>query len=193
MDLTGKHVTTGGEDVYGLVCVCLQTDNTRIYGIQNRKLESISLALEVLAQEVGPPDFIACDREGAFQQLARAVDPRGMEKLVAKHQIQFRFAVPNAHFTTGLVERRMRMVHDFMGKLNMQGTGMSVSDISLMFQYIACRINTIPYGVKNINTYSERKIQGLRDDLELITFISPADWMMFQALEDQQLEAQWIN
>ena len=103
-----------------------------------------------------------------------------MEKLEAKHQIQFRFAVPNAHFTTGLVERRMRMVHDFMGKLNMQGTGMSVSDISLMFQYIACRINTIPYGVKNINTYSERKIQGLRDDSELITFISPADWIMFQ-------------
>ena len=103
-----------------------------------------------------------------------------MEKLEARHQIQFRFAVPNAHFTTGLVERRMRMVHDFMGKLNMQGTGMSVSEIALMFQYIACRINTIPYGVKNINTYSERKIQGLRNDSELITFISPADWMMFQ-------------
>ena len=71
MDLTGKHVTTGGEDVYGLVCVCLQTYNTRIYSVQNRKLESILLALEVLGQEVGPPDFIACDREGAFQQLAR--------------------------------------------------------------------------------------------------------------------------
>ena len=153
MDLTGKHVTIRGEDVYGLVCVCLQTYNTRIYGIQNRKLESISLALEVLAQEVGPPDFIACDLEGAFQQLAREMDPKGIEKLEAKHQIQFRFAVPNAHFTTGLVECRMRMVHDFMGKLNMQGTGMSVSDISLMFQYIACRINTIPIGVKNINTY----------------------------------------
>ena len=25
MDLTGRHVTTGGEDVYGLVCVCQQT------------------------------------------------------------------------------------------------------------------------------------------------------------------------
>ena len=49
-----------------------------------------------------------------------------------------------------------------------------------MFQYIACRINTIPYGVRNINTYSERKIQGLRDDSELITCISLADWMMFQ-------------
>ena len=69
----------------------------------------------------------------------------------------------------------MRMIHDFMGKLNMQGTGMSVSDISLMFQYVACRINTVPYGVKNINTYSERKIQELRQGLELITFISPAD------------------
>ena len=128
----------------------------------------------------GTSDFLACDREGAFQQLTREMDPKGIEKLQAKHQIQFRFAVPNADLTTGLVERRMSMVHDFMGKLNMQVTGMSVSDISLMFQYIACRINTIPYGVKNINTYSERKIQGLRDDSELINFISPADWMMFQ-------------
>ena len=50
-----------------------------------------------------------------------------------------------------------------------------------MFQYVACKINTIPYGVKNINTYSERKIQELRQGSELITFISPADWMMFQA------------
>ena len=97
--------------------------------------------------------------------------------------MQFKFAVPNAHFTTGLVERRMRMVHDFMGKLNMQGTGMSVSDISLMFQYVACKINTVPYGIKNINTYSESKIQDLRQGSELITFISPADWMMFQALK----------
>ena len=143
-------------------------------------LISISLAVEVLTQEVGPQDFIACDGEGAFQQLAKFLDPIGIEKLEAEHQIQFKFAVPNAHFTTGLVERRMRMVHDFMGKLNMQGTGMSVSDISLMFQYVACRINTIPYGLKNINTYSERKIQELRDGSELITFISPADWMMFQ-------------
>ena len=163
------------------MCVCLQTYNTKIYGIETRKLESISLALEVLVQEVGPPDFIACDKEGSFQQLAKLLDQKGMEKLEAKHQIQLRFAVPNAHFTTGLVERRMRMVRDFVGKLNIQGTGLSVSDMSLMFQYVACRINTIPYGVKNINTYSEEKIQNLREGAELITFISPADWMMFQA------------
>ena len=62
-----------------------------------------------------------------------------------------------------------------MGKLNMQGTGLSVSDISLMFQYVACKIN------KNTNTYSESRIQDLRQGSELITFISPADWMMFQA------------
>ena len=68
MDLTGRHIAAGGEEIYGLVCICLQTYNTRIYGIQNRKLESVSLAIEVLIQEVGPPDFISCDREGAFQQ-----------------------------------------------------------------------------------------------------------------------------
>ena len=69
----------------------------------------------------------------------------------------------------------MRMVHDFIGKLNMQGAGMSVSDLSLMFQYIACKINTIPYGIKNINAYIESKIQDLRQGSELITFISPRE------------------
>ena len=73
--------------------------------------------------------------------------------------MQFKFAVQKAHFTTGLVERRMRMVHDFIGKLNMQGTGMSVSDLSLMFQYVACKINTIPYGIKNINTVSATQLR----------------------------------
>ena len=33
MDLTGRHITSGGEEVYGLVFLCLQTYNTRIYGI----------------------------------------------------------------------------------------------------------------------------------------------------------------
>ena len=62
MDLTGQHIANGGADVYGLVCVCLQTYNTKIYEIGSRKLEAISLAIEVLVQEVGPPDFIACDK-----------------------------------------------------------------------------------------------------------------------------------
>ena len=57
---------------------------------------------------------------------------------------------------------------------------MSTSDISLMFQYVACKINTVPYGIKNIDTYSERKIQELREGSDLITFICPV-WMMFQA------------
>ena len=102
MDLTARHITAGGEEVCGLVCVCLQAYNNRIYGIQNSKLESISLALEVLIQEVGPPYFIACDREGAFQQLAKELSPKNIRALEFKHQVQFKFAVPNAHFTTGL-------------------------------------------------------------------------------------------
>ena len=54
MDLTGRHIAAGGEEIYGLICICLQIYNTRIYGIQNMKIESISLALEVLIQEVAP-------------------------------------------------------------------------------------------------------------------------------------------
>ena len=78
-------------------------------------------------------------------------------------------------------DKRMRMIHDFIGKMNMQGAGISVSDLSLMFQYIAHKINTVPYGVRNINTYSDSKIRDLRQGTELITFISPADWIMFQS------------
>ena len=71
MDITGKHIAEKGEEIYGLVIICIQTYNVRIYGIQNRKVESISVALEVLVQEFGPPDLVTCDREGAFQQLAK--------------------------------------------------------------------------------------------------------------------------
>ena len=117
--------------------------------------------MEVLIQEVGPPDFIACDKEGAFRQMARILDEKGMEKREARHRIQFKFAVPNAHFTTGLVERRMRIIHDCLGKLDMQRAGVTVAELVLMFQYIACRINKIPFGIKNIHTYSEEKIQNL--------------------------------
>ena len=71
MDITGKHIAEKGEEIYGLVIICIQTYNVRIYGIQSRKVESISVALEVLVQEFGPPDLVTCDREGAFQQLAK--------------------------------------------------------------------------------------------------------------------------
>ena len=41
MDITGKHIAEKGEEIYGLVIICIQTYNVRIYGIQNRKVESI--------------------------------------------------------------------------------------------------------------------------------------------------------
>merc|ERR1711873_353629 len=50
----------------------------------------------------------------------------------------------------------------------------------LMFQYIASKLNKIPYGIRNINTYSEGKIEEIRNSSELVMFICPADWMMFQ-------------
>ena len=51
---------------------------------------------------------------------------------------------------------------------------MSVSDISLMFQYVACKINTVPYGIKNINTYSARieKIIESRDDAQRVVVVT---------------------
>ena len=102
------------------------------------------MALEVLVQEFGPPDLVTCDREGAFQQLAKELNPKEVGALEATHQIQFKFSVANGHFSTGLVERRMRSVHDYIGKLKMQGAGMSATDMSLMFQYVAFQLNMIP-------------------------------------------------
>ena len=62
----------------------------------------------------------------------------------------------------------------------MQAAGVSVTELTLMFQYIASKLNRIPYGIRNINTYSEGKIEELRNSSELVMFICPADWMMFQ-------------
>ena len=58
---------------------------------------------------------------------------------------------------------------------------MSVTDLSLMFQYVTFQINSVPYGIRNINSYSDTKIQNLTQGTELISFIRPADWMMFTA------------
>ena len=65
--------------------------------------------------------------------MANALYKERIEKLEAKHRIQFRFSIPNAHFTTGLVERRMRFVHDCLGKLDMQGGGIYTTELALMF------------------------------------------------------------
>ena len=73
--------------------------------------------------------------------------------------------------------------------MKMQGAGMSITDLSLMYQYVAFQINAVPYGVRNINSYSDTKIQNLRQGQELITFIRPADWMMFQALKGINLRS----
>ena len=103
MHITGRHVAAKGDEIYGLVIICIQTYNVRIYGIQNRKVESIYLALEVLVQEFGPPDLVTCDLEGAFQQLAKELHPKEVGALEATHQIHFKFSVANGHFSTGLV------------------------------------------------------------------------------------------
>ena len=102
IDITGRHIASKGEEFYGIVCICIQTYYTQIYGIQNRNVESISLALEVLIQEFGPPDLVTCDREGAFQQLAKELHPRELGALEATHQVLFKFSVANGHFSTGV-------------------------------------------------------------------------------------------
>ena len=93
--------------------------NCRIYGIQNRSIHSVFLALEVSIQEFGLPDLITCDRKGAFQQLAKELGPKDIGALEATHQVVFKFSVANGHFSTGLVERRMKTIHDYVGKLKM--------------------------------------------------------------------------
>ena len=140
-----------------------------------RSVKSISLALEILIQEFAPPDLATCDKEGAFQQLAKELGPKDMGTLETTHQIAFRFSVANGHFTTGLVERRMRTIHEYIGKLKMQGSGMTVINMSLMFQYVAFQIISISYGVRNINSYSQSTMENLRGSSELITFIRPAN------------------
>ena len=91
--------------------------------------------------------------------MAKELKPKDIEALEATYHIQFRFSVANGHFSTGLVERRMRSVHDYIGKLKTQGSGMSTSDMSLMFQFIAhvnleasnkLKVNSIIL-LKNIN------------------------------------------
>ena len=74
----------------------------------------------------------------------------------------------------------MRFIHDCLGKLDMQAAGVSVTELTLMFQYVASKLNQIPYGIRNINTYSEGRIEEIRNSSELVMFICPADWMMFQ-------------
>ena len=107
-----------------------------------------------MIQEIGPPNLITCDREGAIQQLVKELGPKDIGALEATRQVAFKFSVANGHFRTGLVEKRMKTIHDYVGKLKMQGSGMTVTDMSLMLQYVAFQINSIPYGVRNINSYS---------------------------------------
>ena len=139
IDLAGEHVAAKGEPIYCLVCVCIKTYNTQIYAIEDRTIKSIYLTLEILVQEFGPPDLVTCDKEGAFQQLAKELGQRNIGALEATHQIVFKFSIANGHFSTGLVERRMKTIHDYIEKLKMQGSGMIVTDMSLMFQYVISR------------------------------------------------------
>ena len=64
-------------------------------------------------------------------------------------------------------------MHNYIGKLKMQGARMSTTDMSLF------QIKSIPYSIRNINSYSETKMQDLRQAPQLISFIRPADWMLF--------------
>ena len=44
-----------------------------------------------------------------------------------------------------------------------------------MFQFIAFN------GIRNINSYSEKRMQELRQRQELLSFIRPVDWLLFSA------------
>ena len=106
---------------------------------------------------------------------------KAREKLEAKHRTTFRFSVPNGHFSIGLVKQKMRNINGWIRKLNMTGSGMNATDMSLVFQYVVFKLNSVPYGLRNIHTYSQAQVQEARSQKELIAFIRAGDWLMFSA------------
>ena len=84
---------------------------------------------------------------------------KAREKLEAKHRTTFRFSVPNGHFSIGLVKQKMRNINGWIRKLNMTGSGMNATDMSLVFQYVVFKLNSVPYGLRNIHTYSQAQLQ----------------------------------
>ena len=80
--------------MYGLICVCIQTYNVRIYTVNDRALKSVYMGLTTLVAKFGSPELLCCDREAAFVKLDK------FEKKNS-HWIIFRFVVPNGHFITG--------------------------------------------------------------------------------------------
>ena len=59
----------GNQCVYGLICVCIQTYNVRIYAVNDRTSQTVFLVLTTLVAEFGSPEVLCCDKESAFVKL----------------------------------------------------------------------------------------------------------------------------
>ena len=104
-------------------------------------ISELNQAIQVCT-EFRSPEMIACDKEAAIKQIDR--NGKAKENLERKHRIAFRFVIPNGHFSTGLVVRKMKDIHEWVGKLRLTGTGMSTAEMSIIFQYVAHKLNSVP-------------------------------------------------
>ena len=193
LDLVGPYKTQGVV-LYGLVVICIQTKITSIYATDGKTTMSFVHPLQAHFTKYGCPFEIVCDFEGGLLKVLKSLGTFN-EHVFKRFDILIKIVPSNAHHMMGLVERRIRFIHQLLCQYDFSDTQLSVTDLGHLFTTVSNIINRTPYGVKNFSTVPSAHIVNSLESPELLHLITPNDWTMlkspegisFALLQQQQL------
>ena len=181
LDLVGPYKTKG-ITMYGLVIICIQTKITSIYATDGKASMSFIHPLQAHFTKFGCPFEIVCDFEGGLLKVLKSLGEFN-NQVFKKFDIIIKIVPSNAHHMMGLVERRIRFIHQLLGRYDFSDTQLTVTDLGHLFTTVSNILNRTPYGIKNFNTVPSSQIMNSLEDIELLHLITPNDWTMLKTPE----------
>ena len=171
MYLTGRHTPTDS-CAHTVVMTCIHTKLTKLLMTSNRIIKSPTYAINALIAEV-----LYFDKASTVVAIAKVNQLR--DSLFKEYKIDFRFYPAPSYKSLGLVEHRMRQMHNYIGKLTLSDSKISLADFSTFLNMSQNHISTPPLGIANINDVQVTKIENSKQK-NLSTLSAPMTGLCFK-------------
>ena len=151
-------------NMYILIAVCSITRAVALTLLSSTKSGHVALGLLSLASRVGTPLLWLADRQSSFVKLAKEarwiVDRTNQLKI---ENLEFSFCPVGgeAHQNHGAVEKRIQLLRQAFGSMNLSRTSLGACEVWSMLHVIEASLNNIPIGLRRCGKRNQAKFNDI--------------------------------
>ena len=151
-------------NMYILIAVCSITRAVALTLLSSTKSGHVALGLLSLASRVGSPLLWLADRQSSFVKLAkeaRWIVSRTNQLKIENLEFSFCPVGGEAHQNHGAVEKRIQLLRQAFGSMNLSRTSLGACEVWSMLHVIEASLNNIPIGLRRCGKKNQAKFNDI--------------------------------